>query len=511
MNFLDALTNTNNETLTDNGAPAYKSTLNGNLDFFGLASRTNVDETVRKFRVAFFENPETAMRTLFYFRDIRGGQGERKFVHECLKTLVDDPRIEDVIKLIPEYGYWKDLMIFHNTAAWKFVVNLINDVLRKDLENMLAGKSVTLLAKWMPSANAGKASHLIATDLAAQLGYTGREYRKVLSKLRNYIKIVETKMCSNEWGSIDYATVPSKANLMYAKAFKKHDFDRYNNYIKTVNSGEAKINAATLNPCEIFSNVRSRVNVPTMEALWKSLPDYMETPYNGLVIADTSGSMQSPMIGKFTPFDVAMSLAVYIAERNPSTYWRNKFLIFSGNPELLELRGNTIGHYVKCFPNIVSNNTDLIKVAKLIVDAGVRHSINNEDMPKVLTIISDMQFDSFDEINGNGVTGKNFILSWSTEFSDYNRPRSNGGATTHHAFSSIFTNAGYSVPNIIYWNVNNTKNSPVKFDDYGTALVSGYSPSVLKSILSAKSVTPVDIMVETVYNKRYDPIGHLFK
>ena len=496
MDFITALVDINNNTTTANGAPAFKSTMDANLDFFSMASRNYVDATTKKFRTAFIENPETAMRTLFYLRDIRGGQGERKLVHSCLLTLLDDPLLEKVIELIPEYGYWKDLMIFHNTSAWDFVVALINDVLFKDMENMSNNKPVTLLAKWMPSANAGKSSRVIANDLATQLGYTEREYRKILSKLRNYIDIVETKMCSNKWDEIKYESVPSKANLMYSKAFMRHDPERYARYIEAAKNGSAKINASTLNPCEIFSNVRNNVSVSTMDALWKSLPNYINTPYNGLVIADTSGSMTTPKIGKITPIDVSLSLATYIAERNPSEYWKGKFIVFSDDPELFELRGNTIKDYIKCFPDIVSRSTDLIKVANMIVTAGINHNIPDKDMPKTLIIISDMQFNSFDSILVNN--------------SHINR-HDGGSETPHSRFVKTFTNYGYTAPNIIYWNVNNSKNAPVKYDTYGTAFVTGYSPAAMVGIMNSKVVTPIEIMHNTVYNKRYDPIGNLFK
>lgn len=489
MNFIDALRDINNSTTTGNGAPAYKSTNDSCLDFFGGSSRTAVDETVRKFKIAFSDSPETAMRILFYFRDVRGGQGERKFVHACLKSMSDDPRIKDVIELLPEYGYWKDLMIFHNTPAWEYVVELIGKVLIQDMDNMANGNPTTLLAKWMPSANAGKASKNIANDLSVALGYTERQYRKILSALRKHIDIVESKMCSNEWGSIKYEAVPSRASSMYADAFTKHDGIRYRAYIAAVNNGETKINAGTLTPCEIVAKVRANESVPTMNALWRSLPNYMDKPYNGLVIADTSGSMNCSIGKKFTAMDVSLSLAMYISERNPSQYWKNKFIVFSSEPQLFELKGNSVKEYMRCFPNIVSSNTNLIGVAKMIVKAGTSHSISDDDMPKILTIVSDMQFDSFDSIDGGA---------------------DSGSMTPHQKFSKIFTDAGYTVPSIVYWNVNNVVNVPIKSDAYGTALITGYSPSILQSILGAKTISPFDIMIKTVYNTRYDPIGNIF-
>lgn len=501
MSFFDAMVEELNQTTTDNGANAYKSTLNPCLDFFSKANRNNVEKTVRLFISAFNYSPETAMRTLFYFRDIRKGQGERKFFQECIKSLVTHPDIDQVIKLIPEYGYWKDLMAFHGTIAWDSAMSVISEQFHRDIEALsVDNKPVSLLGKWLPSENAGKNASIIAKDIMAYLNLSPRAYRKSLTNLRNRINIVETMMCSNKWSDIEYSAVPSKASLMYRKAFSKHDAERYVKYLKDVKSGNAKINAATLYPSDIVSKVRDIVTynkyydkdstseLAALDSLWKSLPNYIENPYNGIVIADTSGSMTNPNVGGVTPIDVSIALATYIAERNPSPVWKNKFIIFSGNPELLTISGDTISSYVRCYQNIVSNNTDFIKVANSIVSAGKNANLTDEDMPKNIIVISDMQFDSFNSIHGD---------------------RSKVG-TPHDQFSKIFTDAGYSVPKIIYWNVNNSKNVPVKFDSVGTALITGYSPVIMKSIINAKSINPVEIMNKTVYNNRYDAIGKIF-
>lgn len=501
MNFFGAMLNELNKTTTDNGANAYNSTLNPCLDFFSKANRNNVSETARLFMLAFNDNPETAMRTLFYFRDVRNGQGERKFVHECLRMLVTHPKINALIKLIPEYGYWKDLLVFHGTVAWVSAMGVISEQFHNDMKSLNTdNKSVSLLGKWLPSENSGKKSSIIARDIMTALGLTPRAYRKSLTRLRDRINIVETKMCSNNWSDIEYSAVPSKASLMYRKAFSKHDAERYVSYLKDVKSGNAKINAATLYPSDIVSKVRDIVTykknygkdntseLAALDSLWKSLPNYITSPYNGIVIADTSGSMTSPKVGSVAPIDVSIAIATYIAERNPSPVWKNKFIIFSSKPELLTLSGDTISSYIRCYQDIVSSNTDFVKVANSIVNAGKNAGLSDDDMPKNIIVISDMQFDNFDQIN----------------------VKISGDKTPHEKFSSIFTEAGYSVPNIIYWNVNNSKNVPVKFDNVGTAMVTGYSPVIMKSIINAKTIDPVEIMITTVYNSRYDSVGKLF-
>ena len=490
MNLFDAIQIEANTTTTDNGAPAYKSTNDACLDFFAKASRSNPAETARLFRIAYAADPETALRTLFYFRDIRGGQGEKKFTHECFKELVGHKNIKSIIQLIPTYGCWKDLLTFYNTKAWTYALEVIAEALEFDLNALkVDGKSVSLLGKWLPSENAGKAAKPIANSIREYLGYTPRKYRTTLTALRNRISIVENKMCSNEWGNITYEYVPSKASLMYRKAFKKHDFVRYSNYLSQVASGKTKINSATLYPSDIVSKAFRDADKTALDALWKALPNYIDSPYNGIVIADTSGSMQSPEVGGVRPIDVAIGVATYVAERNPSEVWKNKFIVFSKNPELLTLVGDNICDYVRNYPEIVSDNTDLIKVAELIVTAGKNNNLTDDDMPKVITIVSDMQFDNFNKITR-----------------DYKNSRFK---SAHDKFTHTFTSAGYTAPNVVYWDVNNNANCPITKDNYGTCMVTGFSPVIMKTIIAAKSISPIEIMMSTVYNSRYDAVGSL--
>jgi len=486
MTFMNALESEMNVTETLNGAKAYKSTLNKCLDLFGkiAACRNDVKQAQKLFAHAYAENPETATRILFWARDIRGGQGEREVFRNLFKYLVEDNGEigEKLVSLVPVYGRWDDLLVLENTSAWETVLNAIQNQMNLDRFSFKAGAPVSLLAKWMPSINASsKDSKRLGRKIAAHLGMTEREYRKVLSNLRTHINVVEKAMCSKEWSVIDYSKLPSRAAFMYRKAFAKQDADRYSAYLNAVEKGEAKINAATLYPYDIVEQYlyKGARNDKTIDLQWEALPNYMEgKEFNGLVVADVSGSMMG------RPMAVSISLAMYIAERNTAQVWKNKFLTFSAQPELQSIVGSTIGKRVENLSRAAwQMNTDLMAVFKTVLDAGVKNNVPAEDMPQKLIIVSDMQFDQCCRSNKR---------------------------TNFEQIQKLYRKAGYEMPQLVFWNVNSYGNVPIEAHDTGTCLVSGCSPSILKSVLTDSVITPIDTMNETVYNERYDAVGEVF-
>ena len=487
MTFISALESEMNETTTLNGAKAYSSTLNKCLDLFGkiAACRNDISQAEKLFGKAYKEDPETATRILFWARDIRGGQGERIVFRSLFKELVlTNPEIgQKLINVVPEYGRWDDLFVLENTPLWDSVLVLIKNQFNVDRSNLKIGERVSLLGKWLPSINASSnESKRLGRKIAKYLELTEREYRKILSSLRTQIKIVEQSMCAKEWSEIDYSKLPSRAAFMYRKAFEKQDGTRYAEYLSKVEKGEAKINASTLYPYDIVNQYlyKGARNDKTIDLQWKALPNYMEgKEFNGLVVADVSGSMTG------MPMAVSISLAMYIAERNTCPTWKDKFITFSVYPKLQDIVGSTIGKRI----NNLScadwgMNTDLIAVFKTVLSAAEKNSVAPEDMPQKLIIVSDMQFDSACRSNKR---------------------------TNFEQIQKLYRKAGYEMPQLVFWNVNALGgNVPIKSHDTGTALVSGCSPSTLKSVLTDKVITPLDIMRDVVYDDRYAPIGKAF-
>ena len=478
------LENASNLTTTENGALAYKSSLNYLLDFFGngaaLRKRSDAD-AIQLFTKAFAEDKLLALKTLFYIRDVRGGQGERKTFRTILKWLANN--YPDVVRKnlanVALYGRYDDLYSLFDTGLEKDAMNVMSAQLASDWHAMKAEKNVSLLAKWLKSENtSSKESRALATKFRESLGWNSKKYRKTLSQLRKYIDVVEAKMCAQDWANINFEQVPSKASLNYRKAFEKRAGDSYKEYLSKVEKGEAKINAGTLYPYDILrtlvENQQSPTSVKAADLQWKALPNYVEGDGKGLVIADTSGSMHG------LPLYVAVSLAIYFAERNNGPF-KDVFMTFSNTPCFHRLVGNNL---LEKYKNLDDGgwdmNTNLQASLDLILKTAKENRVAQKDLPRVLFIISDMQFDAADSRNDK---------------------------TNYEVMKAKFKHAGYDIPNIVWWQVNSSQNNvPVKVTDSGVAMVSGSHPSILKQICASSFLTPLGLMLKTLTDKRYDAV-----
>ena len=478
------LENARNITVTENLALAYKSTFSHLLDFFGNAGalrKRNDDEVIQLFTKAFAEDKLLALKTLFYIRDVRGGQGERKTFRTILKWLASNyPEIVRKNLLnVPLYGRWDDVYSLFGTELEKDAMIAMTTQLATDWHNMKEEKNVSLLAKWLKSENtSSKESVALAHTLREFLGWNSKKYRKTLSKLRKYIDVVEVKMCAREWNDINFEQVPSKATLNYRKAFEKKAGETYKEYLSKVEKGEAKINASAVFPYDILrtvvENSQSATSLKAADLQWKALPNFVEGDVKGLVIADTSGSMHG------LPLYVAVSLAIYFAERNLGPF-KDVFMTFSQNPCFHRLVGNNL---LEKYKNLDDGgwdcNTNLQAAFDLILRTAVSGHVPQKDMPSILFIVSDMQFD---------------IASSSND------------KTNFEVMKEKFERAGYKLPKVIWWQVDSRQdNVPIKFSDAGVALVSGSHPSILKKICSAKYLTPLDLMLSAITDKRYDAV-----
>lgn len=492
----DSMKNENNATYTENGDKAYKSTLNPLLDFlFKSGTMRHEDEAkiAASFIAAFKENPVYATRLAFYTRDIRGGQGERRVFRICMQTLanISPDTFANVITHIPEYGRWDDLIYIltniNNSKLKEAIKIFITYQLAKDFENFENKKPISLLAKWLPSENASSdATIKSAKQIRKFMELTPKEYRKMLSSLREYLNILETKMSAKKWNEIDYNIIPSKAMMKYRKAFERNDKEKYSSYINQLTDPEnksVKVNASTLYPFDVvekiykdlhsyFNNLSDNEKL-LLDAQWKALPDYFKDKFdNAIVVADVSGSMEG------NPMNVAIGLALYIAERNKGLF-NNKFITFSAKPSLEEVIGNNVYEKVKNLSRAHwEMNTDLDAVFNLIYNAAIKNNVNAADLPSMIYIISDMQFDSCCEESDKTVFEK-----WQEKFAE----------------------AGYQLPTVVFWNVSEygNNNVPITIHNSGALLCSGYSPAIVKYIMESDVTNTMALIENIVKGERY--------
>ena len=498
---------------TWNNAVTNESTLNFNLDMFAYSSRyykQNYEKNKNRFKNALIENDEIALANLLYTLDIRNGKGERALFKSYFYTLIEmnkDCAIQ-ILPYIPELGRWDYVFEGIGTEIEENVYELIKAYFMMDIKNYNENKPVSLLAKWLPSIKTHNKKNYFAVKLAKKLNLTEKEYRKILSKLRDSLNIVEKHITNKEYEKIEYISVPSKAMVKYKNLFFTKDEVRFKEFIEELkDSKKAKYDNLFMNDfakmyldnlmkiginyfyertikeaCRLlfnnfflkdleensqilsqnFKNEKNLINT-----MWKK-QSKIEFDKNVLVIADTSGSMEG------TPFETAISLAIYISQNNKSEEWRNKFIIFSS--DCIEYSYDKDAEFTDIIDSIplIAENTNIDKVFKKILNDSIEKNLPQLDE---VIIVSDMEFDMVQ----NKKNMSNF-KHWKSEFAKYN----------------------YELPKIIFWNVaRNVESFPVTKLDYGTCLVSGYSKNILKSIIDIENFDPIDIMLKTLEKKNY--------
>lgn len=460
----------------------------------------NMDEEqiVNKFVKAFYENKRLAVKWLFYASDVREGMGERRLFRILLCYLAENHAeiAKAVLHLVPEYNRWDNLWCLLDTELADEVAAIVQKQLQEDMRNCLENKSVSLLAKWLPSVNASSAqTKRYARILMQKLDMNNAEYRKLLAKLREYMKVIEVSMSKGEWEEIVYEHVPSKANLLYKEAFLRHDKERREAYLKSLQKGETTIHSQVLFPQDIvhkyYEGVGYRTQLKgtdtTLEELWKALPDYVQGDGKTLCVVDGSGSM-TRVVGNtgVSCLQVAHALAIYFSERC-SRELQNKYITFSMHPQFVDLsKGKTLREKLEIASAYTEvANTNIEAVFTLLLQTAVKARLKQEEMPENILVLSDMEFDGCVRFGGDNIRPDDKLFQ---------------------TIAKSFAQYGYKLPRLVFWNIaGRTGTIPVKENELGVALVSGFSPAVMKQVLS-NSVDPYESLLEEIDSERYDAV-----
>lgn len=471
-----------NNSQTENGMTTNSSSLNLCVDlFFQIGAMRGQDKVrlINAFTKAFSEDSLTAMRLLFWARDVRGGAGERQIFKDIITYLANNRAdvLGKNIHLVTEFGRWDDLLVLIGTPLENQALELIKEGL-----NSKNG----LCAKWMPRPNVSNAEDKkYANTIRKYLGLTPKEYRKLLVENSN---TVEQLMCAQQWSKIDYSKLPSKAMSDLMKAFSKNDLERFQSYLTSVEKGEAKINAGAVYPYDIVKNLKQG-NDKGANVQWGALPNYMESSEERILpVVDVSGSMETAagQNANVTCMDVAISLGLYISERNIGSF-KDAFITFSESPKLQILGGTLSERYNQLSRAEWGMSTNLESVFKVILSKAIASKVVETEMPTMVLILSDMEFNSA---------------------TNSYRSTSNWNPTAQEMIRKMYEESGYKMPNIVYWNIQSRgdNNKPVQFDTNGTALVSGFSPALLTNLLAGKDMTPYSMMMSVIDSERYSVI-----
>jgi len=475
MSFVNAVKQSKTKAVarTANGMKARATSASPVLDLFGLIGSARGSDITKQFTASLVENEDLTLRMLQWARDIREGAGERSTFRNLLSALEStDPTLAGkLMHKIPVLGRWDDLFAYKDATNRNQAFALIAEAL--SAKNGLA-------AKWMPRKGP------IAVELTRHLGLSPKAYRKLIVGLTN---VVETQMCAKEWEAINFSHVPSVASARYQKAFGRNAKESYSSYIaelkkdpKDRKDPKVKINAGAVYPYDVVKSVFTG-NAAVADEQWKALPNYIGDA-KILPMVDVSGSMGSigySYGGVLQPIDIAVSLGLYCADKNTGVF-KDLFLTFSSKPTLEVVKGTLSQKISQMSKAHWQMSTNLHAAFDEMLKVAVKGKVAQEDMPQMMLILSDMQFDSC------------------TKYDD----------SAMQMIKRKYNDAGYNVPKIVFWNLSmygkENGNTPVKFDKNNTALVSGFSPSIMKSVLAndLEDYTPYNVMVNTLMASRYD-------
>jgi hypothetical protein len=487
-----------NMTVTEKGALTYISSLDALVDLFYKGQR-GVHESIalELFKKAYVESPLLTAKMIAYIRDVRGGKGERKLGRFLLNELSKknkDMFEKNLIHYLATYGRWDDGVEFEGDAKKEYVKRVIEQ-LKKDMGDLAEGKnSISLCAKWIPSENKSMDKKTgIYGDIAKAMNMKKDIFRKkCIAPLRKHLDIVETHLVKKEYDEINYQKVPSRCMFIHGKemnkkkqpnAFYRNDGERFKGYVTSLAKGEAKVNAKDLYPHEIIATYHNGSNVihtdsvnELTEAQWRVMEEKMKGVGKlgkTLVLSDVSGSMSG------LPMTISVALGILISGSIDHAAFKNFIVTFHESPIFYQVMGETLKEKVESVSRAPwGGTTDFFKVFKIILDRATEHKLTEKEMPERIVVISDMQFDVAER-----------------------------GKTNFQAIDELYKKHGFKRPQIVFWNVNGRVNEvPVKANIADTALISGYSPDILKAVLNGESLTPKDIMLKALNDSRYDLI-----
>lgn len=455
-----------NDVTTENGMTAHSTTDSKVLDLFALlGTRPDGAAVAKAVSLAWGEDKTLTMKALFQSRDVRGGKGERDSFRAAMQFLADTrvsqgelTELHKLVPLIPKFGRWDDLHCLLSTPLQVSAAMAI----RMGLQDR-----DRLCAKWQPRQGD------VAEVLRKYAGLTPKQWRKMLVGMTN---VVESDMCAQRWGAIDFSKVPSQAGRIYSRAFARHEAERYAAWkeaLKKPGSG-AKINVAALYPHEVVAEAEDDSSYPFEQAWEKMLEGFPATDEKILTVCDTSGSMAG------LPLQVCVSLGLFFSQRNTGPF-KDCFVTFSERPTLQRLTGTLRDRLMQLERAHWDGNTNLEAVFALVVRAA--RSAAPEDVPRVILVISDMQFDQCART-----------------------PQAN----VLEMYRSEFARMGVPVPKIVFWTVTQSASRalPTKANDRGVALLSGFSPNMLKVLLggTVEETTPYETMLQALNAPRYEEI-----
>ena len=506
------------DSKTENGALSFSTSGTKCLDFFTLAVRNiELKQLLDLFDQSFDEDPEMTLKILFNLRDIsrprkgqsaRPGKGERhisRILFAYLKIVYPDI-YKELVPEIVDLGSWKDLLVISEIASRyhksnsvaSLEIELFADQLLCDRQNLFEYESkapISLAAKWAPTEKSHFDHHpmFFSKMLSQNMGLSRGKYRKEISKIRQHLNILERNLATGHEELIEFGKLSSVAhrksrNLFQRETNAKGDtsekraelMKRYKEYLEGLKKGTEKINATGTQPHELVCHyLYGREYDETIEQLWNKLMN--TTSENNMMkstmaVVDVSGSMNG------TPMSVSIALGIVVSLLTQGSFNR-KLITFSEIPQWFDLQGESLEDMVKNLQHMKwGYNTNIMAIFDLILSHAKTYNLLPQQMVKTLFIFTDMQFDQATQSNKK---------------------------TIYEEVKDKYADAGYDVPYIIFWNLRSGTSTALPVMSYtpGVALVSGFSDSLISSILESGIVSPIEVLKYMMSKYTLPPIS----
>ncbi|KAF8052164.1 hypothetical protein N665_1595s0009 [Sinapis alba] len=452
-------------------------------------------------------------------REMRIANAEKRNQEEKAKASLDR-KLEKISmgkKAFTRFSQDPDYRFLHERVS-----DLFADLLKKDLEFLKTGETnkISLAAKWCPSLDSSfDKTTLICESIARKIftresfqEYEGVEeahyaYRvrdrlrkQVLVPLRKTLQLPEVYMGARDWGSLPYNRVASVAMKSYKEIFLNHDAERFQKYLEDAKEGKTKIAAGAVLPHEIIGELNGGDGGQVAELQWKRMVDDLKKKgslTSCIAISDVSGSMRGD------PMEVSVALGLLISELTEEP-WRGKLITFSENPELHVVKGNDLRTKTNFMRKMKwGMNTDFRKVLDLILKVAVEGKLKPEEMIKRVFVFSDMEFDQASSSSSSSSS------SHYNSRSNNTREDTKTWETDYRAIVRKYRKKGYGavVPQIVFWNLRDSRATPVPGSKKGVALVSGFSKNLIKMFLDNDGeIDPMTIMESAISGAEYSEL-----
>jgi hypothetical protein len=511
----------------ENGAVELDSTSNDNVDLFFKLVRNLPENSLNSLmnkvlKSGSREDIIDLFVLAFQTRHCRGGKGEKKLFYDMILILYNayPALVCKLIEHIPFYGYYKDYLLLCelivDDSKYDYLFNTIISAYAEQLKtDPFSVKFAPRYNKHFAKNNNTRIFRALVDKLFPKTHNSFEKYRKMISEGNKKINTTEILMCDKRYSEIDFSHVSSVCLNKFRKAFLNESVKKPLSYHEQGTGNrypddeDRVLCRQHLLEKTMSNNIHGKQVMPHIlveQIINKRLSESEETLFNSQwekikedVLNQINSTDNKKMdLGKLVPLSdvsdsmsgipmyVSIALGLLISEINHEAF-RDRVLTFNTIPKWHNLsKCKTFCEKVNSLKKSPwGGSTDFMKAIENILEIAITNKLSNDEIPDLI-VFSDMQFNEADS---------KFL-------------------THYEIIKGKFNNAGYTnIPKIIFWNLRgDTTGFPVDSKCENVQLLSGFSPSLFKLILSGEqgeTCTPEQLFKNAVNDEAYNKIREI--